>query len=106
MDSGRLRQEKIDIYKLDKVKNDYGEYKEIETFVCTTRAAELFNNMNRNIFDQRIEYPTVHTLLVRYYVPIDGDYIVKWNNKTWRVISVNPNKYFNNKEVIVELIYD
>lgn len=106
MDSGRLRQEKIDVYRLDKVKNEYGEYKEVETYVYTTRASEHLTSMNRDVNNQRIEYPTVHTLLVRYYVPIDADYLVKWKGKTWRVISVNDNRYFNNKEVLIELIYD
>lgn len=106
MKAGRLREEKITIYNTPTQTSDYGLYLDISNleFVCTTRASKQYTSMTRTVDNDAIVYPVNITFYVRHYVPVKEDNIIFWNNRYWRVLSVIPNKYYQDIEVGTELI--
>lgn len=106
MKAGRLREEKIAIYRIPTNTNEYGPYLNINSleFVCNTRAAKTFTGMTRTEDNDALNFPVNITFYVRHYVPVMEDYIIYWNNRYWRVLSAIPNKYYQDIEVGTELI--
>jgi hypothetical protein len=102
MNSAKLREERIKIYKPVTVTTDYGDFKEEITFVTECRAGVLTQQMNREFSNDQISYPETRTLLVRNYVPIDDGYVIRWDKKWWMVESYIRNKYFNNIEITIK----
>jgi len=98
MNSAYLR-DPIDIYTLQTEKTDYGKTRENYVLSYHTRAHIMFDSQSRAVSEGEVYYPNDYTFVVRHYVPVDERCRIKWDNKMWRIISINPNKYYNNKEI-------
>lgn len=103
MQSNLLR-EQIEIYEIPVIPTPYGTNEDGEPVLkYTTRAYVQFDSEARVVSEGEIFYDTSRTMIVRHYVPVNERDRIKWDNKWWRIISINPNKYYNDKEIrIVE----
>jgi hypothetical protein len=99
-----LLKDKIQIYELTTERTDYGTIKESYSLKYTTRAFTKFQSENQVISEGEVYYPITMQFIVRAYVPItETDYIL-FDNKKWKVLSLDKNKYFNDISINATLI--
>lgn len=97
-----LLKESIEIYEIPIEQTDYGNIKDgTPVFKYKTRAYAQFDSQARVVSEGEVFYPQDRTFIVRYYVPVEERDRIRWNNKWWRIVSINPNKYYNDKEIRV-----
>ena len=90
----------IEIYELVTTKTEYGTISTSYQLKYATRAHIQFNSENQVVSEGEIFYPINRTFIVRSYVPVTETDRIKWDNKWWRIISINKNIYYNDLEII------
>ncbi len=103
MIAGRLN-EVVKIYNVESTVNDYGERMEDYVLSMTTRARVDFNSGNRTHENDEIVYNYQKTFNVRSYVPVTDTSHIEWQEKMYRVLSVEKRREYNDIVVIAELI--
>lgn len=103
MIAGRLL-EKITIQKPVKQKTDFGSIDIVYEDVIETRAQVTFQRMTRVDQNNELFMPNTTTFTVRRYHNIDNDYIIKWNDRLYRITSINLNKHKQLIDIIGEYI--
>lgn len=103
MIAGRLN-EVVKIYNVESTVNDYGERIEEYVLSMTTRARVDFNSSNRTNENDEIVYNYQKTFNVRSYVPVTDTSHIEWQEKMYRVLSVEKRREYNDIVVIAELI--
>jgi head-tail adaptor len=103
MKAGILK-EKIEIYAPTVETTEYGNSRTVYSLHYTTRASVQYNSGTRTNQNDEIFYPVTKTFIVRHYVPVTEPMRIKHDGKTYRIISIEPNKYYNDKEIITELV--
>ena len=99
-----LLTEIIEIYSVPTLDSDYGTNRPgTPVFKSSTHAHIIFNSENRLVSEGEVFFPTDRLMIVRHYVDVNERDRIKWNNKWWNIISINANKYYNNKEIRVTL---
>ena len=94
----------IKIYNIVTEDTACGMNKDTYVLGYSTRAHVIFNSQDRVVSEGQVYFPQDRTLVVRSYVPVDERSRIEWNDKMWRITSINYNKYYNNKEIhIVEI---
>lgn len=102
-----LLQEIIRIYSPTSTVNEYGE--KVQTYVKTyeTRARVLHDNGTRTTENNEIFYSYQKTFNVRSYVPVTEFDQIEYNDKRYRILSIEDRvKTSNDKLIITELIND
>jgi head-tail adaptor len=103
MNAATLR-DKIEIYEMTTTRTDYGTIKESYTLKYTTRANTKFVSENQVVSEGEVYYPITMQFIVRAYVPVvETDYI-KFDNKKWRILSIDKNKYYNDISINTTLM--
>jgi len=103
MNAGILR-DKIEIYEPVIVKTDFGSNKNSWKLFCTTRAKVDYGSGGRSNENNEIVYNNTYTFIVRHYVQVKEIMQIKFNDNMYRIISIKPNKYYNDKEIVAELV--
>lgn len=103
MIAGRLN-EVIKVYNVETTVNDYGERIEDYVLSMTTRARVDFNSGSRTNENDEIVYNYQKTFNVRSYVPVTDTSHIEWQEKMYRVLSVEKRREYNDIVVIAELI--
>ena len=104
MNSALLRHP-IEIYNVPIITSDYGPHKEgTPELMCRTKAHVIFNSENRTVSEGEVYYDLSRTFVVRHYIPVKEKNIIKYKDDFYRIISVQDNLYYNNKECICERI--
>lgn len=94
----------IHIYRPTVTQNEYGEQVQQYNHHYTTRAAVDHMGGSRLLSNDEVVYDYSKTFKVWYYVPVqESDYIL-YNNKKWRIITIEPIQEHNEKEIQTELI--
>lgn len=101
-----LLNEPIEIYKVVITKSDYGEESETLELRNATKASLKHNSGNRSIENDEIVHNYNKSFTVRYYVEVDEFDKIKWDNKFYRVLDIEPNKQYTYKVINTELIND
>ncbi len=94
----------IELYKPTTYTTDFGDCDTHWDFYYKTHANVIYNSGTRTNENSEIFYPTTRTFIVRHYVPVEKTMRVKFGNDYFQIISVNPNKYYNNIEIIADLV--
>lgn len=103
MKAGLLK-EKVYIYKPLVTKTDFGDTKVTYELSYTTRAGVLWNSGSRENENNEIFFAQNKTFIIRRYVPITEQCRIKYENKYYRVLSIEPNKKYHNLTVETTLI--
>lgn len=91
MNAGGLT-EIIEVLSPNIVINDVGEQTTEYIAKLTTRANVRYDRGNRDIENNEIVYNYNISFIVRRYVDVDEFDIIRWNNKQYRILSVEPQK--------------
>jgi head-tail adaptor len=101
-----LLNEPIEIYEKVLTKNSFGEQTEDWSLKYSTKARLIHEGGNRVIQNDEVFFAHTKTFQVRYYVPV-GDYDkIKWDEKFYRILNIEPDKAMMNKTIKTELIDD
>lgn len=103
--AGRLK-ENIEIYSNTITKDEYGQEREVMTLKTTTKAQLVHSGGNRELDNEEITHSYRKQFTVRYYVDIDDYDVIKWENKYYRVLDIEPNKEYQYKVINTEKIND
>ena len=103
MKAGILK-EPIEIWKPTRITTEFGDSETEYVLFYTTRAFVQYNSGSRTLENNEIFYPTNRTFIVRHYVPVVEKMRIKYNGKFYQIISINSNKYYNDKEIYTELV--
>ena len=86
-------------------KNEYGaDSKRWETFISKTKAevkyesGDLVNQVNEIVHTQKVAF------IVRIYHQITPDMRIVWENRKYRILSLEPNKKLQSLTIKTELI--
>lgn len=104
MESGLLK-DNITFQKQFVSVDEYGHEITTYTDAFTTRADVIWNNGNRIVSNEEIFYENTVSFVVRFYCPVEDTMIIKFQDKKYRIISINPEKEtYSRKTIIAELI--
>lgn len=99
-----LFNELVDIYKFFKQKNDYGEEVTYREKVFSTRAKVGHIGGSRSVINNEIQTPYTKNFVLRIYAPVFDDSYIKYQDKFYRVISIDTDREMQQKVVITELV--
>lgn len=94
----------IDIYELVTTKTEYGTIQTSYRKKTQTRAYVQFNSENQVVSEGEIFFPITRTFIVRAYVDVVETDRIKWEDKFWKIMSINKNIYFNDIEIVTTLV--
>lgn len=97
---------KIYIYRSVIVKNDFGE--EVESYYesSSTRAGVSHQSTSRTVINSEIQYPYTKFFVIRNYVDVTENDLIKYENKYYRVLSIEDNDELQNKRVDVQRVLE
>ena len=101
MQAGQLN-EKIQIYDLVKVKDDFGRISENRVLSYDTRAKVGHISGSRTVINSEIQTPYVKNFVIRIYVPVNDTSWIKYNDKFYRVTSIDKNTYMQQQVITAE----
>lgn len=103
MKAGKLK-DKIEIYNPVIVKSEFGSNKTEYKLFYATRAEIKYNSGSKVVENNEVINTTTITITLRYYVPLLENMNIKYNEKMYRILSIEPSKQYNNKIIIAEMI--
>lgn len=101
-----LLTEIIYVYKPIITISDYGEQSTSYVLDHITKARVDHTSGNRNISNGEVVFDYSKIFIVRIYNNIDELDRLKWNNKFYRILSIEPNKELQQLTITTELIND
>lgn len=99
-----LRNEVVDIMRYTNAPNEYGEIVKTLTKEYTLRAKVNHLSGSRTVRNDEIQYPYAKTFVLRYNAPITEDNLIRWQNKLWRVQSIDNDRDMKQTVVITEIV--
>jgi hypothetical protein len=96
--------EKVEIYDLVKSKNEYGIITEERELTYTTRAKVGHVSGSRSVINSEITTPYIKNFVLRIYVPLKDDSWIKYEDKYYRVTSINKNKELQQQVITGEIV--
>lgn len=103
--AGELTQN-ITIQQPITIQNEYGangiEWRDI----ISTRAKAEYSSGNRQNENNEIVHNYTITFTIRYYHKVNDDMRIIWNDKKYRILSINREIYKQSTTIITELIND
>ena len=103
MKAGLLK-EKISILKPSVTTSYTGAQKITYEEFYSTRAHVMNNSGAREEASGEVFYSNSKTFIVRSYVPVNEHMIIEYNSHRWRILAIDPNKWFGNLEIHTEKI--
>lgn len=103
MIAGRLN-EVIKIYKPVQTINEYGEREETFEYAYTTRAKVEYNNGSRMNENNEMVFNYNKAFNVRSYVPLVETYQIEWQDKRYRILTLEFRREYNDIVINTELI--
>lgn len=99
-----LLNEKIEIYEIEYVRDDYGAAKGTPKLIYTTRAKVGHISGSRTVINSEIQTPYSKNFVMRIYVPITDTCWIKYEGKYYRVLSIDEDKHIQQKVVVTEIV--
>lgn len=103
MQAGQLN-EIINIYAPIHTKNEYGEVVEEWKKRTSTKANITYSGGNRNIQNGELFLGYTKIFKIYRYVDINESMIIEWQNKRYRITSIEDVKQWNEKIITAEII--
>lgn len=86
--------------------NEFGEKVQTYSVTYTTRARVDNNGGARNTENNEIFYAYQKTFTVRIYVPVTEFDLIEYQNKRYRIITIDKRRDYNDMIIITELVND
>lgn len=103
MQAGLLK-DTIEFEQRDLITNEFNEQM-IEYHKClTTKAQVEYSSGARSVENNEIVINYNPVFVIRYYHAINETMRIKFNNHYYRIVSVEPQKQYQQKRIITELI--
>jgi len=99
-----LFNEKVEIYDFVKSKDEYGKITEERKLTYTTRAKVGHVSGSRSVINSEITTPYVKNFVLRIYVPVSDDSWIKYQDKYYRVTSIDKNKELQQQVITGEIV--
>ena len=99
-----LLNEIIEIWRPFIYKNEVGASTTVWKKDEILRANVKHNNMNRSVQVNEVFYDQTKIFTVRRYVDIDENCRIKYQDKFYRIISIDSNRELNQKTIICDRI--
>ena len=99
-----LLNEIIEIWRPFIYKNEVGSSTTIWKKDEILRANVKHNNMNRSVQVNEVFYDQTKVFIVRRYVDIDENCRIKYQDKFYRIISIDSNRELNQKTIICDRV--
>lgn len=96
----------IDIYSPSASTNQFGEESTVNVLKSITRARVIHNNGNRTLQNSEVFYSYNKTFQVRIYVNVDEFDLIKFNDKFYRILSLDKDKEQQLITINTELVND
>lgn len=103
MNAAILR-EPIKIVALKTTKTQYGTIQTSYVDKYETKACVKFNSENQVISEGEIFYPINREFIVRAYVPVTETDRIVYDDKQWKILSINKNIYYNDISILTTLV--
>lgn len=101
-----LFNEQIEIYDFVKTKSRQGVVNEELKLVYKTRAKVSHLSGSRTVIDDQIQTPYTKTFVMRIYVPVTDTSWIKYEDKYYRITSIDKDKTLQQQVVIASLVTD
>ena len=99
-----LLKDKIDIYRPISNQNEFGEIvQEYKPWYCT-RSRVIRNGGSRTLLNNEIFYPYRNIFEVHQYVDVKETDIIHYDNKKYRILSIDLDRSQMKKVIMTELI--
>ena len=99
-----LLKDKIDIYRPVTTQNDFGEMtQEYKPWYCT-RSRVISNGGSREITNNEVFYPYRKVFEIHQYVDVKETDIIHYDNKKYRILSIDLDRTQMKKVIMTELI--
>lgn len=103
MQAGVL-QEVIKILSPQVITTEYGDQHTEYVLKTTTRAKVNYQSGNRSEINHEIFYDMSRTFTVRLYVNVTEEDHLVYNNREYRIINITPDRQYQQKTILAELI--
>jgi head-tail adaptor len=94
----------IEIWKPVTVINEFGEQATEYILSKQTRANLIHNSGNRNINNGEVVFSYNKTFVIRNYHNIDELDRIKWNNRFYRILDIEPNDKLQQLTLVTDII--
>ena len=99
-----LLKDKIDIYRPISNQNEFGEIvQEYRPWYCT-RSRIVSNGGSRTLLNNEIFYPYRNIFEVHQYVDVKETDVIHYDNKKYRILSIDLDRTQMKKVIMTELI--
>jgi len=107
MQAGTLTED-IQILRPTVTKDKYGAEKKTYSIVeeCKAKADYIVGGAGRGESNQEIVYNTIYIFTTYYHVDVKPYDRIVYNDQTYNVVYVKPNRIQNNKQINCEIIND
>ena len=94
----------IGVYKPTVRSNEFGE--QIQRYILDneTRAQVMHNSGSRSVTNNEVVFDYTKTFKVRRYVELCENFQIAYQNKRYRILSIEDDRKYNQKTIIAELI--
>lgn len=99
-----LFNEQVDIMKYTPSTNEYGEVTRTLVKEYTLRAKVIHLSGSRTLRNDEVQIPYSKTFVLRYHAPIREDNLIRWDDKLWRVQSIDHDRNLQQVVVITEIV--
>lgn len=103
MNAGILK-EIIQLYQPVVTKTEHGASRTQWEIYYETHANVTYSGGNRSDEHNELVYNNSYRFIVRHYVPVKENMRIKYNGNDYKIISIEPNKYYNDKEIYCEKV--
>lgn len=94
----------ISILEPNVTTNDVGEQTTEYLEIYKTKAKVEYDSGNREIENNEVVYNYSKTFKTRYYLKVDEYCRILWNGKQYRILSIEPNKQYQELTIKSELV--
>lgn len=96
----------IEIHALTTTKTEYGTIQTSYALKYSTKSHVKFGSEQQVVSEGEVLFPVVLTFIVRAYVPVIETDRIKYDDKWWKIVSINKNIYYNDIEIVCQLVND
>ena len=105
MQAGLLT-EPIEIHRKVKAKSDYGSVQTSYALRTATKAQVIDQGGSRLEENNQIFYDYRKTFVVRYFIDVQDDDHILYENVWYRILNINPERKFNSKSIQCERVQE